>query len=172
MIQKTYGVVGLMDWTTQIKAGKATVSVHFTGGALTAYGVTPAKYTTANKFFQSIIEHSSDFASGRIVLLSSVEVPDDAATIARNKRKAASASKKAEATDGMPAGVTVEVSEADDDAEKTDDNLTKVEVADKNEAIEYLKEHFDGSYTATQLRTKTAFEAACKAHGIEFVFTA
>ena len=69
MIRKTYGVSGLMDWTTQIKTGKVSVSVHFTGGALTAYGVTPAKYSTSNPFFQSVIENSEQFKSGRIMLL-------------------------------------------------------------------------------------------------------
>ena len=38
----TYGAPRLVDWVAQIKAGAATVSVHFTGGALTSYGVTPA----------------------------------------------------------------------------------------------------------------------------------
>ena len=91
MIRKTYGVSGLMDWTTQIKAGKGSVSVHFTGGALTAYGVTPAKYSTSNPFFQSVIENSKQFKSGRIELLGTMEVPDDAVTKARKARLAAKA---------------------------------------------------------------------------------
>ena len=91
MIRKTYGVSGLMDWTTQIKAGKGSVSVHFTGGALTAYGVTPAKYSTSNPFFQSVIENSKQFKSGRIELLGTMEVPDDTATKARKARMAAKA---------------------------------------------------------------------------------
>lgn len=91
MIRKTYGVSGLMDWTTQIKVGKGSVSVHFTGGALTAYGVTPAKYSTSNTFFQNIIENSEQFKSGRIQLLGTIEVPDDAATKARKARLAAKA---------------------------------------------------------------------------------
>lgn len=94
MIRKTYGVSGLMDWTTQIKAGKGSVSVHFTGGALTAYGVTPAKYSTSNPFFQSVIENSKQFKSGRIELLGTMEVPDDAATKARKARMAAKAAEK------------------------------------------------------------------------------
>lgn len=80
-----------MDWTTQIKAGKGAVSVHFTGGALTAYGVTPAKYSTSNTFFQNVIENSEQFKSGRIELLGTMEVPDDAATKARKARLAAKA---------------------------------------------------------------------------------
>lgn len=204
MIRKTYGVSGLMDWTTQIKAGKGSVSVHFTGGALTAYGVTPAKYSTSNPFFQSVIENSKQFKSGRIELLGTMEVPDDAATKARKARMAAKAAEKPARDEQSPVTETpvpetpapvVEetvtpttpaeeppAEEAQPTGETQDETLQgdgddadggKIKVADKNEAIEYLKEHFaDKNYTATSLRTKTAFEAACKECGVEFVFTA
>ena len=203
MIRKTYGVSGLMDWTTQIKAGKGSVSVHFTGGALTAYGVTPAKYSTSNPFFQSVIENSKQFNSGRIELLGTMEVPDDAATKARKARMAAKAAEKpakdeqSPVTDTpvpeTPAPVVKEPVTPTTPAEETpaeaeqptgetqDETLQgdgedadggKIKVADKNEAIEYLKEHFaEKNYTATSLRTKTAFEAACKECGVEFLFT-
>lgn len=204
MIRKTYGVSGLMDWTTQIKAGKGSVSVHFTGGALTAYGVTPAKYSTSNPFFQSVIENSKQFKSARIELLGTMEVPDDAATKARKARMAAKAAEKpanevqSTVTETpvpeTPANVveehvtpTTPEKESPADAEQPTDETQdetlqgdgedadggKIKVADKNEAIEYLKEHFaEKNYTATSLRTKTAFEAACKECGVEFVFTA
>lgn len=204
MIRKTYGVSGLMDWTTQIKAGKGSVSVHFTGGALTAYGVTPAKYSTSNPFFQSVIENSKQFKSGRIGLLGTMEVPDDAATKARKARMAAKAAEKPAKDEQSPvtetpvpetpAPVVKEPVTPTTPAEETpaeaeqptgetqDETLQgdgedadggKIKVADKNEAIEYLKEHFaEKNYTATSLRTKTAFEAACKECGVEFVFTA
>lgn len=204
MIRKTYGVSGLMDWTTQIKAGKGSVSVHFTGGALTAYGVTPAKYSTSNPFFQSVIENSKQFKSGRIELLGTMEVPDDAATKARKARMAAKAAEKPAKDEQSPvtetpvpetsAPVVKEPVTPTTPAEETpaegvqptdetqdytlqgdgdDADGGKIKVADKNEAIEYLKEHFaEKNYTATSLRTKTAFEAACKECGVEFVFTA
>ncbi len=179
MIRKTYGVSGLMDWTTQIKAGKGSVSVHFTGGALTAYGVTPAKYSTSNPFFQSVIENSKQFKSGRIELLGTMEVPDDAATKARKARMAAKAAEKPAKEEQSPAPETPakEVQPTDETQDETlqgdgeDADGGKIKVADKNEAIEYLKEHFaEKNYTATSLRTKTAFDAACKECGVEFVF--
>ena len=202
MIRKTYGVSGLMDWTTQIKAGKGSVSVHFTGGALTAYGVTPAKYSTSNPFFQSVIENSKQFKSGRIELLGTMEVPDDAATKARKARMAAKAAEKPAKEEQSPVTETPvpetpapvvkepvtpttpaeetpakEVQPTDETQDETlqgdgeDADGGKIKVADKNEAIEYLKEHFaEKNYTATSLRTKTAFEAACKECGVEFVF--
>lgn len=202
MIRKTYGVSGLMDWTTQIKAGKGSVSVHFTGGALTAYGVTPAKYSTSNPFFQSVIENSKQFKSGRIELLGTMEVPDDAATKARKARMAAKAAEKPAKDEQSPVTETpvpetpapvvkepvtptVPVEETPAEAEQPadeaqDETLLEAsedadnvfKVADKPDAIEYLKEKFpEKGYTAVKLRTKTAFEAACKECGVEFLFT-
>ena len=194
MIRKTYGVSGLMDWTTQIKTGKVSVSVHFTGGALTAYGVTPAKYSTSNPFFQSVIENSEQFKSGRIMLLSEMEVPDDAATKARKARMAAKAAEKPAPVPETPAPVAEETvtpsttekespAESEQPTDETQDETLqgdgddadgdKIKVADKPDAIEYLKERFpEKGYTAVKLRTKTAFDAACKECGVEFVFTA
>ena len=153
MKRKTYGVSGLMDWTTQIKAGKAMVTVHFTGGALTAYGVTPATYSTTDAFFQRVIEGSAQFRSGKIALLSEMEVggnpgaADAARTVAKDKAAVGAAE------DGEEEG-------------------TVVEVPDRYDAVVYLKEHFPGNgYTSTALRTKDAFDAACRAHGVRFVFT-
>lgn len=165
MIRKTYGVSGLMDWTTQIKAGKGSVSVHFTGGALTAYGVTPAKFSTSNPFFQNVIENSEQFQSGRIELIGEMEVADEDRPAVTNTSEDIP-TKEGEAhkgeklvNDSQGAGAVV--------------GECKIEVADKSEAIEYLKEHYsDKNYSATGLRTKGAFEAACKECGVEFVFTA
>lgn len=148
MKRKTYGVSGLMDWTTQIKAGKAMVTVHFTGGALTAYGVTPATYSTTDAFFQRVIEGSAQFRSGKIALLSEMEVG------------------------GNPGASDAALTEAKDEAENGDEEGTVVEVPDRYDAVVYLKEHFpDKGYTSTALRTKAAFDAACRAHGVRFVFT-
>lgn len=191
MIRKTYGVSGLMDWTTQIKVGKGAVSVHFTGGALTAYGVTPAKYSTSNVFFQNVIENSEQFKSGRIQLLSVMEVADDAAEKARKARLAAKAASMPIKEGQCSAQTSEEGQTTSDpgDAEQTQDATAgehdgdssdggdgadgSIRVPDKMEAIEYLKEHFpEKGYTATKLRTQTAFQAACAECGVTFVFTA
>lgn len=192
-----------MDWTTQIKVGKATVSVHFTGGALTAYGVTPAKFSTSNTFFQNVIENSEQFKSGRIQLLGKMNVADDAATKARKARLAAKAAampvnevlhtEQEKTISEAPAPVVVgpvtptipseEISAEvvqptiethdetfQDNGKEADGG--KIKVADKREAIEYLKEHFaEKNYTATALRTNAAFEAACVSCGVEFDFS-
>lgn len=184
MKRKTYGVSGLMDWTTQIKAGKAMVTVHFTGGALTAYGVTPATYSTTDAFFQRVIEGSAQFRSGKIALLSEMEVggnhgaADAARTVAKDKATvgasdAALTVAKNKATVGVTdAAHTVAKGEAKGEAENGDEEGTVVEVPDRYDAVVYLKEHFpDNGYTSTALRTKAAFDAACRAHGVRFVFT-
>lgn len=164
MKRKTYGVSGLMDWTTQIKAGKAMVTVHFTGGALTAYGVTPATYSTTDAFFQRVIEGSAQFRSGKIALLSEMEVGGhpDAADAARKVAKDKAAVGASDAAHTVAKG----------EAENGDEEGTVVEVPDRYDAVVYLKEHFPGNgYTSTALRTKAAFDAACRAHGVRFVFT-
>lgn len=71
--RKTYGVSGYMEWIALIECGKATVKVHFSGGSLTGYGVTPAEFTTQNPMTQAIIENSKDFKSGKIFLLREIE---------------------------------------------------------------------------------------------------
>jgi hypothetical protein len=72
--KKTYGVEGLIDWQVNLKAGKTTLVVNFTGGGLTSYGVTPAQYTTENILYQFIIENSKEFKKGKIKLLRKVEL--------------------------------------------------------------------------------------------------
>ncbi len=76
MKQVTYGVADLIDWKARIPVGKAAMSVHFTGGALTKYGVTPAEFTTTDHFTQRVIEDSEYFRSGRITVLRSIGTAD------------------------------------------------------------------------------------------------
>ncbi|MCC8114184.1 MAG: hypothetical protein LUD17_14695 [Bacteroidales bacterium] len=65
----TYGVAGLIDWDLTLPAGRATVRIHFNGGAMTKYGITPAEFSTSSRFVQYVIEGSKYFKSGRIVRL-------------------------------------------------------------------------------------------------------
>lgn len=65
-----------MEWVALIECGKATVKVHFSGGSLTGYGVTPAEFTTQNPMTQAIIENSKEFKSGKIYLLREIEGTD------------------------------------------------------------------------------------------------
>lgn len=193
MLLKTYGVSGLMDWTTQLKVGKGCVTVHFTGGALTAYGVTPAKYQTSNEFFQRVIECSDDFKSGRIKLLGVTELSGECCCKTKVVKKSAASSapdvvvKKSAASSvsdvvvpgAVDGGVQEDSVDADGvgvvehgvDANGVDaDGVRVVEVSDRYEAVQYLKEHCDGGLTMAKLRTKEAFEEAQKRFGVRFVF--
>lgn len=71
--RKTYGVSGLMEWGAAIPVGKATMKVHFSGGSLTGYGVTPATFTTEDPMKQMIIEKSDYFKSGKIFVVREME---------------------------------------------------------------------------------------------------
>lgn len=56
--RRTYGVYGLMEYTAVIPVGKGHFHVRFSGGCMTAYGVTPATYTTDNPAVMRLIEQS------------------------------------------------------------------------------------------------------------------
>lgn len=66
---KTYGVNGMIEWNALIPAGRTTLRVHFKGGSVTGYGVSPAIFTTDNPAVIHIIEHSHWFRDRKILLL-------------------------------------------------------------------------------------------------------
>lgn len=149
MARKTYGVSGLIEWTANIKAGKTAVIVHFTGGATTSFGITPAKYTTENPFFQAVIEGSEEYRKGKIALLSTIGE---------------------EAPKPQPAQPKPEPEQAENADKNT--GFTQVEVADKADAIEWLKEHHpEKGYNGAKLRSKEAFNAACDECSVQFIFS-
>ena len=180
----TYGAPRLVDWVAQIKAGAATVRVHFTGGALTSYGVTPAEYTTSNPFIQKVIENSSYFKEGRIILQrrTTVEEPKKPAP----KPKAQPAPQPAPAPQPKveepvaetpapaPVPVEAEVQQAtepepstEEQADETETSgLTKVEVTCLPDAQAYLQENFNiSSYKVRNCETAQLIAAE---HGIQF----
>lgn len=193
---KTYGVPGLTEWHGKVKAGSIEVAVSFTGGTASPSGAQPAYYMTKDPIVQFVIEHCKEFRDGFIILVMSQDMPGQHPRMAvpKPKPKDTPTLKPSNTDDDSDPGTqSVKTSEeqqptseqdlqdggdvdadTDNDADGSDvADCNKVEVADKNEAIEYLKEHFaDKNYTATSLRTKAAFDAACKECGVEFVFTA
>lgn len=148
-----------MEWVALIECGKATVKVHFSGGSLTGYGVTPAEFTTQNPMTQAIIENSKDFKSGKIFLLREIEGTGKFKEFVRGQHanegnhlggQAATASAiagtalDADGTSKAPTAVSVddeepmsdtindEETEPVDDEESTDD--TEAETAEDSEA--------------------------------------
>ena len=166
MIQKIYGVDNLIDWTVSIKAGNATMRVHFTGGATTARGIVPATYATADPVKQAIIEKSHYFKTGQIRVVQVIEVPDDAAAIARKERKASRIAAKASATAEKP--VHDEGENAVDGAEGVAVKKTQVKVSSVEDAKDYLVDKF--GIASSKLRTRAACIAAGEENGIEFIW--
>lgn len=55
--------------------------------------------------------------------------------------------------------------------DETKEEKQTVQVANKADAIEWLKEHYpEKGYTASKLRTQTALDAACAACNVKFIF--
>lgn len=118
-----------------------SIEVSFRGGIQID---STAKFTTSDEKMQDALEKSSGF--GRDYYLESVR---------EDSPVAASAVKEDVREEPAAEEVTVQ----------------RVEVADKSEAIEWLKEHFpENGYTATKLRTEEKFKATCAACNVEFVF--
>ena len=154
MTRKVYGVNDLKEWTVNIKCGKATLRVSFEGGSSTLRGTIPATYATTDPVKQAIIEKSDYFKHGRIYVVQKMEVPDDAAELARKATKA-NGINRSDVQREPEEGVAVH----------------PVTVADKADAVEWLKENYpDKGYTATKLRNAEAFNAACEECGVVFEF--
>lgn len=154
---KTYGTKSFMEWQALISVGKARVSVPFTGGTLSAGGISPATYTTNNKVLQKVIEGSTYFRSGKIYLVRQIAEPE--------KEEGGDRKKERERLQG---------SIASDLSDKTDKSgsvnsasVKQVEVSDLDAAKEYLMETF--GLRASDLRSKVAILNAAKAHGVELV---
>lgn len=174
----TYGAPRLVDWVAQIKVGAATVRVHFIGGALTAYGVTPAEYTTDNPFIQKVIEQSAYFKEGRIITLRKATLPETTAKVQKTKQqKPTQEQPKAPAVpDNSVAPTHIETPDVADEpkdeetAEVIDeatDGFTKVEASCLQDAQAYLQENFNiASY---KVRSYEAAQRAASEHGVLFV---
>lgn len=168
---KTYGISGLTEWHGDVEAGGLKVTVSFIGGTASPSGAQPAYYMTKDPIVQFVIENSEEFKSGVIELHMSQDVGGDHPREAKPKQTTSTC---AESTINPP--LSMDGEDGTQEQANRDEETTGVEpivVSDKSEAIEYLKEHFpERNYTATSLRGKGAFEAACSACGVTFVFTA
>lgn len=145
MIRKTYGIRGLLDYIMQIPVGKSLMTIHFKGGAMTAYGEVPATYSTSNPIVQEIIESSRQYKNKRIELIDVSGVSN--AVVAENVK-----------------------SESEPIAKEEPKDRKKVTVASKGDAIDWLKDNYpQNGYTTTKLlRSKASFEEACNECGVIF----
>ena len=182
---KTYGVPGLTEWHGKVKAGTIEIAVSFTGGTASPSGAQPAYYMTKDPITQFVIEHSKEFKEGFIILSMSQDAPGEHPRLAFPKPVTKPVTKPVNVVvdDSAASGENLEepstesgepaAEGAGDSGDGAVTTSFQVEVADKKDAIEYLKEHFpDKDYTATKLRTQTAFAGACQECGVVFVYTA
>lgn len=112
MLQRIYGVYGLMDYTINVRLGNRVLKIPFTGGATTGNGVRPATYTTNNPVVQYAIESSPIFKSGRVKIIRSIgqaEPTPKAATATATEKESETAA-TTEATEAKADGETVTVS--------------------------------------------------------------
>lgn len=142
-ITKTYGEMsGLMEWNPIIHVGRTKFSPSFTGGGNSAFGITPAKYTTSDAFRQFLIEHSDYYKSGRITLLYKEESGVD------------------------------ETTEAEDPAEEESSNevkLTPISFVATSDAANYLHDKYN--VAKTSLRSKENIIKVGKDNGLDITFT-
>lgn len=176
---KIYGMRGLLEWHGTVHSKGLRMKVDFTNGSVTAFGVAPATFITSDTMTQAIMENSDEFKSGRIRLERTVPLPGevDERVVDGNENEIGNGEP---AVDGgepaLDSDATDKVdarSENGGDGEPAvDGGVRKVEVTDKSNAIEWLKEHYpEKGYTATKLRTNEAFNAACAECNVEFAFT-
>lgn len=171
----TYGAPRLVDWVAQIKVGAASVRVHFTGGALTSYGVTPAEFTTSNPFIQKVIENSSYFKEGRIIIQRRATIEEPKAQPAPQSAPQPKAEEPvAETPAPTPAPVEAEPQEAAEpepvaeaQTEEAEANgITKVPVTCLPDAHAYLQENFNIS--SYKVRSCEIAQKIAAEHGIQF----
>lgn len=186
MEMKIYGAPRLMDWVAQIKVGAATVRVHFTGGSLTVYGVTPAEYKTADPFIQKAIETSRYFKEGRITLVKSIPVKTEQKTVKDRKVKGCQSTapktkpvdSKTEAVPRQNCPTSEESAEAESEdtsspaeIESSQDSepneLQEVEVSCLQDAQDYLQQTF--GIPSYKVRSYDAAQKAAVEHGVVFV---
>lgn len=144
MAKKVYGVKGVIEWHALIPCGKSTMSVKFTGGTLTGYGISPARFATNDRMVQDIIERSEYFKCGKIILMNVYgEVNDNASD------KSSKANSQAQSKD-------------DDGSDKEVIAVSSIE-----DAREVLKER---GISWTKLKTESAVLAIAASLNIEFIF--
>ena len=162
----------MSEWHGSLAVGSIKVNVSFVGGTASPSGMKPAYLTTKDPIVQFVIEHSGEYKRGEIFLVSKQETPGVHPRMAVPKAVAPAVEPQGGEGDNQPSETagTVEAAGGDEET-KTGSGVKRVEVADKGEAIEWLKEHNpEAGYTATKLRTREAFDNACQECGVEFVY--
>mgnify|MGYP006988886771 CR=1 FL=1 len=175
IFRKTYGVRNLVEWQAVIPAGRGKLIVHFTGGSITAYGVTPATYRTDNPAQQAIIETSNHFRTGRIFLvkaelLKEVNTPAAAPAAAPAPVVEPATVEPVAAAAPEETGQTAapeEESAGTADEDETTESGNRMEFACLEDAKQYLMDKY--GYTPGAVRYKGNVKQKAAANGLVFV---
>lgn len=62
----TYAIFGMMEFTVTLPVANRSMTLNFTGGHMSGYGIRPATFTTSDPILKGMIEALPDFKSGRI----------------------------------------------------------------------------------------------------------
>ncbi len=136
---------GLMEWNPIIHVGRTKFQPTFTGGGNSAFGNTPAKYTTSDPFRQFLIEQSDYYKSGRISLLYQEESGNDDVAETEGSDKASEDESKAEA------------------------QLTPMTFVAMSDAVNYLNETYN--VAKNRIRSKENIINVGKEYGLAITFT-
>lgn len=167
-------MTGMMEWQVVIPAGKAKFAFHFTGGTLTAYGVTPAVYETDNELFQQVIENSGYFKRGKIVALVNYEdEAEEAAALQESLTQAKPVfvpTAALEAAGGSIGSAAEAIAEAAAVSQAKQDGagLEVVKMATVKDARQFLIDGY--GVDASKLLRKEDVVKSGRTKGVEFVF--
>lgn len=171
----TYGVYGKVELVIALTIGVKSIPVNFEGGNVSSRGVVPATYKTNSPIIQRGIESSPEYKCGIIKKLTSVPEGSDMINSrkmkeARGKAEAEALAKQAEEKAKAEEAIadTATEAEAENPAPATSEQKKEVQVTCMEDAVEYLKNNYEG-YTSSKLRSKAAVEHAAAENGIVFV---
>lgn len=157
----------------QIPIGKAKMSVSFTGGAQTGYGITPALYSTDSIVKQSVIENSNYFKNGKIVLHDTKETDEEEKRFVvgsimkeaeQHEAVQDNADTETEVLNGTPDNTQDSQAENPGATEMKNEEQVVVDVTDLDDAASYL--HNKHGIAMRYLRSVTQVKAKAAEVGV------
>lgn len=140
----------MVEWHASLRVGANIIKVAFSGGSATAYGVTPAMFTTENAATQHLIEQTREFKSGRIVLLRVDRIAEPEEVVVTTVKVAEGEESPEDAEASVASGV----------------ELREVAVTCTDDAREWLMSEF--GINKTKVRTRAQIDAMAASRGIKF----
>lgn len=146
---KVYGAPGLLEWNVCLGDSGVRLHLHFAHGSQSPFGASPAEYRTDSKFNQTIIEQSSYFKEGRIVLLDEVVLEGEE-----------------ESNSPVSSFSESQEQESESQEESLSEEAKKMTFPSVDDAREYAVEKL--GVTASSVRSRAALEKALSDAGVVF----